>query len=226
METKKIGIFNNKGGVAKTTSVINLAYSLQKSDNKVLVVDCDSQENCFSFFMSGKNISDILPTDYENISHTTWERYRNIPDAEKNGFDYILFDLPPAMSEEVKTIIRHCSVVYVPTILGEFEIAGLKKVTDEIHKQGVKLGGVFVTMYQQQNDSELIEDFRRALQNRLLKTVIPYSKTVRESQKAGLPIEEYFSEKNVPKNKNSWKIVYAYEELAYEIMRSEQQWQK
>lgn len=221
MELRRIGIFNNKGGVAKTTSVINLAYSLQKNDKKVLVVDCDTQENCFSFFMSGKAASSILPTEYENISHTTWGRYCTITEDDISGYDYILFDLPPTMSDEVKTIIKHCSVVYVPTILGEFEIAGLKKVTDEIHRQGVKLGGVFVTMFQPKNDSEIIEEFRRVLQNRLLNTVIPYSKTVRESQKAGLPIEEYFREKGVPKNKNSWKIVYAYEDLAQEVMRGE-----
>ncbi|MBD5142305.1 MAG: ParA family protein, partial [Ruminococcus sp.] len=61
-KVRKIGIFNNKGGVAKTTSVINLAYSLQKHDYKVLVVDCDTQENCFTFFMSRKDTSNILPT--------------------------------------------------------------------------------------------------------------------------------------------------------------------
>ena len=217
--SKKIGIFNNKGGVAKTTSVINLAYSLQKHDKNVLVIDCDTQENCFSFSVTSKNQSPILPTDYERISHTTWERYRNLSEKETDGFDYILFDLPPTISDEVREIIRHFDVIYVPTILGEFEIAGLKKVTDEIHKQGVKLGGVFVTMYQAHNDSEIIEEFRKILQDRLMKTVIPYSKTVRESQKAGLPIEAYFIEKNVPKNKNSWKIVNAYEELSEEIIR-------
>lgn len=219
--TKRIGIFNNKGGVAKTTSVINLAYSLQKHDKTVLVVDCDTQENCFMFFVASRSVDNIMPTDYLGISHTTWERYKNIKDSEKTGFDYILFDLPPTMSDEVKTIIRHCDVIYVPTILGEFEIAGLKKVTDEIHRQGVKLGGIFVTMYQPKNDCKIIEEFRRVLQNRLLNTVIPYSKTVRESQKAGLPIEAYFAEKGVPRNKNSWKIVYAYEDLAKEIMRGE-----
>ena len=219
-ETRKIGIFNNKGGVAKTTSVINLAYNLQKNGKKVLVVDCDTQENCFSFFLAAKSPEEILTTDYENIFHTTWERYESITDG-KDGFDYILFDLPPTMSDEVKAIIKQCHVVYVPTILGEFEIAGLKKVTDEIHRQGVKLGGVFVTMYHAQSDSEVLEDFRKALQDRLMKTVIPYSKTVRESQKAGLPIEAYFREKGVPNNKNSWKIVNAYEELAKEILRGE-----
>ena len=170
------------------------------------------------FFMANRSADNILPTEYEGISHTTWERYSNIADSERAEFDYILLDLPPTMSDEVKEIIRHCDVIYVPTILGEFEIAGLKKVTDEIHKQGVKLGGVFVTMYQQQNDEELIEQFRKMLQKRLLNTVIPYSKTVRESQKAGLPIEAYFREKGVPQTKKAWKIVNAYEELTAEIM--------
>lgn len=220
--TKRIGIYNNKGGVAKTTSVINLAYSLQKNNKKLLVVDCDTQENCFSFFMASKSIDNILPTDYENISHTTWQRYIQLSKSDAEAYDYILFDLPPTMSEEVKSIISHCNIIFVPTILGEFEIAGLKKVTDEIHKQGAKLGGVFVTMYQAQNDAELITEFRRVLQNRLMQTIIPYSKTVRESQKAGLPIAKYFAEKGVPRNKNSWKIVNAYEELAAEIMKGVQ----
>ena len=111
--TKKIGIFNNKGGVAKTTSVINLAYSFQKKDKNVLVVDCDTQENCFSFFMTSRNASLILPTDYENISHTTWERYKDLTEKEIQGFDYVLFDLPPTISDEVRQIIKHFDVIYV-----------------------------------------------------------------------------------------------------------------
>ena len=221
MKTRRIGIFNNKGGVAKTTSVINLAYSMQKADHKVLVVDCDTQENCFSFFLTNQVTENILPTEYENISHTTWERYKQIPDEIKAEYSYILFDLPPTLSNEVKEIIHQCSTVYVPTILGEFEIAGLKRVTDEINRQGVKLGGVFVTMYQARNDAELIEEFRSVLQDRLMQTVIPYSKSVRESQKAGLPIEAYFIDRAVPHSKTAWKIVDAYENLAHEVMRGD-----
>lgn len=218
MKVHKIGIFNNKGGVAKTTSVINLAYSIQKANHNVLVVDCDSQENCFSFFLTNQVTDTILPTEYERISHTTWERYKRITDEVKERYNYILFDLPPALSDEVKEIIHQCGVVYVPTILGEFETAGLRKVTDEINRQGVKLGGVFVTMYQARNDAEMIEDFRDALGDRMLQTVIPYSKSVRESQKVGLPIEAYFVNMAVPHNKQSWKIVDAYESLAHEII--------
>lgn len=213
---KKITIYNNKGGVAKTTSIINVAYSMHKANKKVLVVDCDTQANCYSFFLTSNNTAKILPTNYENISHTTWNSYSELGEDEVNSYDFILFDLPPAMTDEVKEIINQSDKVYVPTILGEFEIAGLKKVTDEV---GSKLGGIFVTMYQKDNDKEIIEQFRSLLQNRLLSTTIPYSKTVRESQKKGLPIEEYFIERGVPRFfKNAWNIVNAYDELTTEIM--------
>ena len=219
-QTRRIGIYNNKGGVAKTTSVINLAYAFAKKGKRVLVVDCDCQENCFTFFFSYKSSQEVYSTDYENISHTTWDKYITLDVVTCNNvFDYILFDLPPALSDEVKQIIKHIDAVYVPTMLGEFEIQGLKRVTDEINRQGTKLGGIFITMYQAKNDKELIEDFRKILQERLMKSVISYSTTVRESQKAGLPIEAYFIERNVPKIGNSWKIVNAYEDLANEILR-------
>lgn len=45
---KSIAFYNNKGGVGKTTSVINIAYQL--ADKKVLVIDMDGQSNCSRFF--------------------------------------------------------------------------------------------------------------------------------------------------------------------------------
>ena len=42
---KTISIFNQKGGVGKTTSVVNLAVSLSKLNKQVLVIDFDPQAN-------------------------------------------------------------------------------------------------------------------------------------------------------------------------------------
>ena len=45
-----IAIANQKGGVGKTTTAVNVSACLAKSGRRVLVVDLDSQANCTSHF--------------------------------------------------------------------------------------------------------------------------------------------------------------------------------
>lgn len=53
---KSIAIFNNKGGVGKTTYLYHIANLIADSGKKVLMVDCDSQCNLTAYTLSDTQI--------------------------------------------------------------------------------------------------------------------------------------------------------------------------
>lgn len=58
MSTKILTLYNNKGGVSKTTTLFNLAVYLSTINKRVLIVDCDPQCNVTELFFAATDDSD------------------------------------------------------------------------------------------------------------------------------------------------------------------------
>lgn len=121
-----ITFVNNKGGVGKTTTAVNVAHALTIEGKRVLLIDLDRQRNA-SFIMgyddSESNIFDALAgkVDIPIYAHDQIENLHYSPagsidieavlllqrigresklkkllDPIKHAYDYILIDCPPS----------------------------------------------------------------------------------------------------------------------------------
>ena len=89
-KTTMIAVANQKGGVAKTTTVINIGAGLAIRGKKVLLVDADNQSHLSRFL--GFDSQDGKPTIAELIWQTVSKMKQPVTDAVRHseqGIDYI-----------------------------------------------------------------------------------------------------------------------------------------
>jgi chromosome partitioning protein len=173
---KIIAIANQKGGVGKTTTSVNLAASLGVLEKKVLLIDADPQANASSGLgidvesveigsyqvlehsatpekatvsCSAPNVMVIELVDKENREYMLKQALEGI----KDKYDYIIIDCAPSLGLLTLNALTAADSVVIPIQCEYFALEGLGKLLNtiksvqKIHNPSLDIEGLLLTMY-------------------------------------------------------------------------------
>jgi chromosome partitioning protein len=158
-----IAIFNQKGGVAKTTSTINMGWSLISKKKKVLMLDFDPQGHLskamqikpevikYTIYdvLQGTDIHKAMLTDNNNFYFLPCDINLSAADDElknkqytlqkllegiKSEFDYILIDCPPSLGSLSINALVASDWVLVPMATEYLAWCGFEQLMDTVKK--------------------------------------------------------------------------------------------
>ena len=234
-KVRVIAVTNQKGGVGKTTTAINLSACLAAEGKKVLAVDADQQGNTTSGLGLDKNgvpltIYDVFlgeatmaevkqPTCVEGLEVVPANI--NLTGAEmKDDYDFIIIDCPPSLNMITVNALVAADTVLVPIQCEYFALEGLEQLLHTVNlvkkrlNPDLEIEGIVFTMFDARTNLSLqvVEEVKRSLGQNVYRTIIPRNVRLGESPSHGLPIHLYD-----PKSKGA----EAYALLAEEVMEKE-----
>lgn len=232
---KVISITNQKGGVGKTTTAINLSAALAEANQKILIVDFDPQINATTglgvelddddktIFDAIHNTSqtktiiandiiknlDILPGSIELSSlesellnkENRESALKNVIDAVKDDYDYIIIDCPPAVGILTVNALVASDACIIPVQCEYFSLEGLNQVLNAIElvrsnmNPNLKIEGLLFTMYDARTrlGQDVVSMVKGNMDVKIFETMIPRNIRLAEAPSNGMSILDYDS---------------------------------
>ena len=205
---KIIAIVNQKGGVGKTTTCVNLAAAVKAAGKRVLLCDFDPQANATSGMGVDKTVSqgvyDVLinGADVKSAVVATRDRQFLLKAALRqvaDSYDFIFIDCPPSL--ELLTLNALCAAnsLLVPVQGEYYALEGLSDLMNTVRivrrsmNPGLDIEGVLLTMFDGRTNLsiQVAQELKRFFAGKVYSTVIPRNVRLSEAPSHGKPITAY-----------------------------------
>jgi chromosome partitioning protein len=120
-----LAIANEKGGVGKTVTAVNLSTTLAEAGREVLLLDLDAQHDALAFRDStAAMFSTQIATPRQLAAH------RTAAQEKSNAGQLVLLDCPPSLGKEVAGALSVSDLVIVPINAEYSALRGLARLLE------------------------------------------------------------------------------------------------